>query len=251
MFFKDPDASRSIGLIVPPSNTVAEYEISHLLGRNIFVHTARLPYCHEIHLDKRNSIYRNAYVETALRFGSIEMKGIMIACTGAQYKLGPNSDYKLCDSVSKSIGIPTITASVALLNFLNKLTVKKLHLISPYPDWLVEQSISYFSMSGFSISSVNRLRQILHLDTAYQVTSEQIAAILTPYSNIKNAAVIISGTGMISLEVITHIIQTMQVPIISSNLAGAMWMADQCSPHCGSQLLQYLTDINEKFNVNT
>ena len=70
-----------LGLIVPPSNPTLEVEIRQLLGKTPHLYTSRLPFCKSPDLALRNQLYLESCLDTAQRFGTLPLRGIIVGCT--------------------------------------------------------------------------------------------------------------------------------------------------------------------------
>ena len=88
--------SAAVGLIVPPANPTLEVEIHALTGQSPYVYTSRLPWFPGEDLAARNLLYLDSYLDTARRFGNLQLAGILVGCTGSNYRLGPEEDRRRC-----------------------------------------------------------------------------------------------------------------------------------------------------------
>lgn len=81
-----------------------------------------------------------AYPQAVRAFGDLDLAAIGIAFTSATYRDGPATDAALCGRLSDLAGRPVATASLAVMEALRTLGVRRIALVSPYPDWLTEWS---------------------------------------------------------------------------------------------------------------
>lgn len=207
-----------LGVLVPPANPTVEIEYPALANADVAMHFMRLPVIAG-DLAARNLQYVSSYTDAIKGFGSLKLDGIAIAMTGPQYRLEHSGDVELCDRLSQEAGVPAETASVALARALQTLDVDRITLISPYPDWLSALARRYWESAGFSVASVHSFSDEL---VAYALTPEAVEQQLNAaVAAGQGQALLLSGTGMRTLEAIAQASHTTNVPIVSSNVCSA------------------------------
>ena len=94
-------------------------------------------------------------------------------------------------------------------------------MISPYPSWLTEQLSAYWKSAGFAI---NELIQIDKSGTIYDLTAdgvlEALKIALSKNPSNGNQVLLIAGTGVPSLAPIESILDSFDIPIVTSQIAG-------------------------------
>jgi maleate isomerase len=229
----------ALGLIVPPSNPTLEVEIRELLGeaRSLFV--SRLPYCQAPDLNVRNSVYREACLETALRFGTLPLRGIAVGCTGVFYPLGPEQDRRFCEAMSRQLGVPCLSASLASLDLIQRFGFRRIQLVLPYPDWLITQAVAYFRAAGLEVVGVHSLLGILAETHPYAVEVGDLEAWLQQLQVPPDTLVFLSGTGLHSNGALAGLLRLSNLPLLSANVAITAWLLNRHEPPGrGSQLLR-------------
>ncbi len=202
------------------------------------VHIARLPYCAQGDLAARNELYLDHYLDSALSFGTLPLKGIIIGCTGSNYCLGPLEDRRRCEVASAQLGIPLVTASLAILEMIQALGFTRLQLELPYPDWLIESAVEYWQAAGLEVVAHHSLLELMGADTAYGITSQALESYLNGLSVSRDTLVLLSGTGMPTLSAMADLIESYSAPIMSSNLCIAQWLLG-CSQTSRGTTLQH------------
>ena len=245
----EPCAERSVGLLVPPSNPVAEIEIRALLGDEYQLYVQRLPVLDGPTLAERNPQYIASYEASCRGFGQLKLQSIFVACTGPQYAIGIEQDRELCRSLSQAVGTTVITASVALHDTLKSILAERIHLEMPYPTWLCEQAKRYWTDAGFEVTGIDELLSLEHVGSAYEITTDMLEAHLREIPSDDNCAVVLSGTGMVSLRSILETSSSLGMPILSTNVCGAKWMIDHCGSHHGSALYRQLSELEERTSL--
>ena len=106
---------------------------------------------------------------------------------------------------------------------LRRLGVRSLILMSPYPSWLTEQCVRFWSTAGFTVPEV---AEIGGSGVIYDLGPDQIGQVLdqvldSAAAKSIDSAVLIAGTGAPSLPALDRRAPQAAIPLLSSNLAGA------------------------------
>lgn len=230
------DDCRRVGVVVPPSNPVVERELDALVGDDILVYASRLPRFTAPNLQDRNRLYVPAYAEALDRLEGLDVECALIAMTGPNYHLGLAGDRELCDELSATFGAPVRTASLAIHDALVALGINRIHLMSPYPDWLTDEAVQYWTGAGMTVVAVEQLLGEGEQFRAYETSSDEVMDHLDALDPHPDTAVLLTGTGLVSITSIYRFGNRHGVPILSSNLCGAWWILRQFPNSGGSGL---------------
>jgi maleate isomerase len=211
--------SHRIGLVVPPSNPTVEPELHALMPATVAVHASRLPVLPG-DLAARNAVYADHYPATLAAFGTLTLDAALIGLTGATYGHGADGDTDLCVRLAAAAGTSVATASLAIREALAALKVKSICLVSPYPQWLTDKSLAYWASAGVAVTQVVKMSEEFR---AYQMTTAEVGTALAQVQGAPQA-VVLTGTGLITLPAILEAAPRMQAPLLSSNICGAWWL---------------------------
>ena len=161
----DPSTAHRVGVVVPPSNPVVEPELDALVGNDVLVYGSRLPRYPGLTLPERNRMYVPAYADSLDELFGLDPVCALVAMTGPNYHLGVDGDRDMCADLTKRFGAPVHTASLAIHDTLTNLEITDIHLLSPYPDWLTDETVRYWSGAGMNVVAVEHLlsQQLLQL----------------------------------------------------------------------------------------
>ncbi len=212
--------AKRIGIVTPPANPTVEPELRALLSADIAMYATRLP-VFAGDLMERTERYASAYPAALQSFGNLEIDAFYLGMTGASYGLRLAGDEALCAELSAAVKRPVWTASLTIVAALRTLHVDTIVLVSPYPQWLTDRALAYWKSAGIEVAEVVKFGEEFR---AYQLTDAEVAERLVGLSAPAGGAIVLSGTGMMSVRVIASMRERHTAPIVSSNLCGTWQM---------------------------
>ena len=212
-----PPLRARVGVVLPPANPVVEGEMRALLPASVRLHVARMPLIPG-DLQVRNDDYPNHYADLVRSYGDLAIDAILIAQTGASYRFMPDGDRAMNAELSALRGVPVETISVSIVEALRAIGADSVYLLSPYPKWLTDRSAAYWSAAGFKVVGVTQMSDAF---VAYTMDTAGVVAGLRKLAVPRGVPVLMSGTGMTTLDAIRNVAPDMAGPVLSSNLCGA------------------------------
>lgn len=214
-------AQPALGLVVPPANPTVEPELTRLVPQGARLYATRLPVMPDTTLEQRNRAYIAAYEPALKSFGTLKLDVATIALTGPSYRFGAEADDALSARLTASAGFPVETASGAIRHALRALGARRICLFSPYPAWLTEEAAGYWEGADFEVAQVVKVSETFR---AYELTIAEVEEALAQVETTGIDAIVMSGTGMITLPAMLARPERSGPPLLSSNLCCAWWM---------------------------
>lgn len=212
----------AVGAVVPSANPAVEPELARLLPSRYKLYASRLPVMPNTTLEERNRRYPDCYADAIAAFGELKLAAVAIGMTGASYRLGAEGDRALCDRLAAVAGKPVVTASRAIVEALAALNARRIALVSPYPAWLTDLAATYWRSAGLAVVEVVKISETFR---AYELAVSEVDGALAQVKGVDIDAVVMSGTGMVTLPSILARVGTGgALPLVSSNLASAWWL---------------------------
>ena len=213
-----------IGLLTPQANTTVEPEAWALLPSGISLINGRLVSAAP-DLMQRLRDYFGDLAPTLTQFSNAPLSVLALACTGSSYLMGRQAEQEWVARWSERLGIPVVTAGMAVVQALQQVGAQGLALASPYPTELTQASVAYWQSHGFEVKLVQNVATSSQGFHAIYTTGTDAAAQTVQALRGSGAdAVLMLGTGMPSLQAIFEMGQGDGPPVLSSMLA-LMWRA--------------------------
>jgi maleate isomerase len=215
-----------VGVGTPQANPTVEAEMLALRPAGVGLVTARLV-CLNEDPKRRLLSYIDDLEQTMARYDSLKLDAFGFACTGSTYLYGYDEERALVARLEDQFGYRVITAAAAIETRLKQLGAESIALIAPYPGWLFQPGIEYWTGRGFNVRATGHARlPSSDLHEIYQLGSHQALEVLAGLDLDGVDAVLFSGTGMPSLRAIIQGQQDTGLPAMSSNLCMAASLFD-------------------------
>ncbi|HSD41579.1 MAG TPA: hypothetical protein VLD36_06905 [Burkholderiales bacterium] len=184
-------------------------------------------------LKARINAYVGHYPAAVMSFGALKLDALYIGATGPTYALGETKDRELADALSRDLGAPVVTASIAILDTLATLGAKRISVVSPYSKWLTDRALAYLKGSGIDVADLVSMSEEFR---AYHLVTGEVIAALRKVNAQGADAIVLTGTGMRTLDAIAAVSGEFEVPIVSSNLCGAWRVLEHLGGRPGADL---------------
>ncbi|MEJ2603089.1 MAG: hypothetical protein P8172_07305 [Gammaproteobacteria bacterium] len=210
------------GVAVPQANPTVEAEFRHLLRDRFLPVMTRLT-SQAPDPGERLKDYFEQIGTAIASFDTLALAAFGFACTGSGYLVGVEAEDAAVQRLMDHFGLPVVTATGAIRAELAILGARRLAIFAPYPEALCAAAEAYWDQAGFRVVTLQRL-QTGSDDTRsiYALTPDVVALALQRFASGDVDVVLLSGTGMPTLEALTA--HGGCPPMISSNLCLATQM---------------------------
>lgn len=220
-----PDYGRAkIGLLVPATNSVMEDEFHALAPEDVVIATARMLHRGRKPGDTFAEMLRKMSTDipnAALKISRIFPDVVAFGCTSGSFLEGEDWNKKITKDLSEIVSpAKVVTTSTAVKNALRKLKLKKIAVVTPYPDDINNRLKSYLESQEFNVV---RLDTSHGLGPATFIRSNKMAYHLAKRIDGSDIdGIFISCTDFRTIEILDALERDVGKPIVSSNQA-TMW----------------------------
>jgi maleate cis-trans isomerase len=148
---------------------------------------------------------------------------IVYGCTSGSFSGGPGWDQEIIKRIQEKTGIPTTTASTAVMAALKALNARKVALGTPYSDEVTRLGQAFLESKGFEVVNTIGLDNVIEIgDAPFSLAYQLSRKLDSPEVD----CLVISCTKFPTLEIISFLETDLGKPVISSNVA-SFWHALQ------------------------
>jgi len=204
-----------IGVLTPQANTTVEPELTILMPPGYAFLNARL-ISDKPTINGRLGDYFANMENSITQFANAPISAVAFACTGASYLQGVEREQAAVEAIETARGICFLTAGRAVAEALQRLSARRIGLVSPYPPDLTEASIAYWRSHGFEITAVTgAFDASSKFHPIYDLPAARAEDALAGIDRNAVDAVVMLGTGMPTLGPILAYADDSKVPILS------------------------------------
>lgn len=217
-----------IGVIISPPNTVVEGEFNQMAPDGVSVHVARLGRPEglagqlgaDVILQTNDDLPRAAKSLSELR-----LDVVVFAHTAGSMVQGPEYDAELLTMFESTVGCPAVTTASAAVAALTEAGIKRLALLTPYPEQMTQMEHEYLekAVPGLKVVSHRSLEVVSGLaigDLEPAVAYREARNKDTPEAD----ALFLSGTNWRTMDMVAKLELDLGIRVFSANQVG-MWAA--------------------------
>lgn len=218
MHDREYGALATVGIAVPQANPTVEPEMAALLPEQASMLVTRLQGSRSSS-NNRLVEYLDNLGESLEAFDTAPLDGVGFANTGTSYLIGREAETRRFGEFSERFGYPIVSAAQAIRDALDHLGARKVALFAPYPRWLIDAGLAYWTSCGYQITDTATVPMgTSDTRNVYLVRSRHLLECIGQLDTSGADVVLLTGTGMPTLRAMPLIAAQTGKPVLSSNL---------------------------------
>jgi maleate isomerase len=150
---------------------------------------------------------------------------LLYGCTTGSLVKGMGYDKQLVEQMKEATGLPSATMAGAVVEALKTLKLKKIVLVTPYPEQITEKEIAFFKENGIVTISHITDNYAKGVPSEFASASPGLFYRLAKQAFVKDADGVFLSCGNIrTIEIIDYIEKDLGVPVVSS-IQASIWKA--------------------------
>ena len=217
---------KRIGVMVPSTNTTLEADFQLIAPPTVTIHGQRLWLTNEANGDAAYE-RMNGEIESGARYlATARVDVVAYGCTTGSFYRGSGWDQEMLAILRAACGVPAVATSPAVVEALRTFGVRRLSVVTPYPEWNNRRLRPYFEGVGFEVLTVDG--EPIAAASGNQGINDQepesVVEFATRMCRPQADALLCSCTAWRALEAVDPIEQKLGKPVVTSNQA-TIWAA--------------------------
>ena len=212
-----------IGVILPPTNVTCEAEFGRFVPEGVALHYNRVSRP-DTKITAESLLAMEATIERAAGdLAALRPAVMLYCCTAATFMAGGGNDRSASDKIKAATGLTGITTSSAVVSALHALGLKRVFMISPYPDDILDGAIRFLAHYGVTVKHSYSFKHKDSLEN-WRRAPQDIANVLEAHLHLLSDVdgVFLGCTNLRSMELIGAMERRAGLPVVSSNSA-TLW----------------------------
>ena len=204
-----------IGLMLPYDNTVIEPEFARTLPSGVSAHVVRTTRTDRLELAEES-------LALAPVMQHLRANVALYACNASSFLKGRAWHDEFLARFQAAAGVASESANSALMKLAAHRKLRRLAVVTPYPEWLLDPLRKFITDLGFEVANIVGLGlEPLEINKLGPEASYRFVK----KADVRDAdAIIIVATNFRTLEVLDTLEHELKKPVMSSNQA-LMWIA--------------------------
>ena len=208
-------ARARIGLMLPYDNAVIEPEFARTLPSGISAHVVRTTKTDRLELAEES-------LTLAPVMQQLRANLALYACNASSFLKGREWHDDFLKRFQRAAGVPSESANSALIKLAAHRNLRRLAIVTPYPEWLLGALRKFFTDSGFEVADIVGLGlEPIEINRLGPEASYEFAK---RANSTRAEGIVIVATNFRTLEILGALEAELGKPVMSSNQA-LMWAA--------------------------
>lgn len=206
------------GVIVPSVNTVLEADLLHPNVPGVRFHFTRVLNSEDT--EEQLAGMRAESGRAAWLLSHTGARAIAFGCTSGSFLEGMSYDRKVVETMEEASGVKCVTTSGCVIDALRTLGARRIHLLTPYEEWLTQRAAAFLKESGFEVVGASFKSHSAR--AMAEETPEAIARWGCDELDRRAEAIFISCTNFRAMEAAEALERSAGIPVVTSNQA-TLW----------------------------
>jgi maleate isomerase len=223
-----------LGLLVPAGNTTFEPDFHSAFSSQVSIHAHRVIaqgfHAYES-VESMDDINQEAVKEVA-KLAKARVDFGAYGFTTATFYRGRVFAEQLQQLLAQALGVPVIVPALALLEALLHLKVKKISVVTPYPQWNNQKLKAFLNAAPFEIVSFKgdeRPKEVAQQSYLWHQSPDEAKSFIENIPHKDADAIVLPCTAWRTFEVIEELEADLNIPVVTANQATIWSLAKQAS----------------------
>ena len=221
-------------MLVPAGNTTFEPDFHCAFSSQVSVHSHRV-IAQRSHASENYESMDDINEEAVKEVEKLARAGVHFGAYGfttATFYRGRVFAEKLKQRLTQALGVPVIVPALALLKALTYLKIRKISVVTPYPEWNNQTLKTFLSEASFEIVGFKgdeRLKEVAKNNYLWHQLPDEAAAFIKEVSHKGADAIVLPCTAWRTFEVIEELEDDLNIPVVTANQATIWSLARRAS----------------------
>ncbi len=234
--YSKADSSRQIrlGLLVPAGNTTFEPDFNSAFSSQVSIHSHRV-IAQRSHASESYESMDDINEQAVKEVEKLARAGVHFAAYGfttATFYRGRVFAEQLQQRLTQVLGVPVVVPALALLEALTYLKIRKISVVTPYPEWNNQTLKTFLNEAPFEIVGFKgdeRPKEVTNKNYLWHQSPDEVAAFIKEVSHKGADAIVLPCTAWRTFEVIEELEDDLKIPIVTANQATIWSLAKRAS----------------------
>jgi maleate cis-trans isomerase len=154
--------------------------------------------------------------EGAAELAPANPDAVMWACTSGSFVFGPEGARKQADGVAAELGVPASSTSIAFVDALRALGLKRVAVAASYPEDVARHFVGFLTAGGAEVVSMGS-HGIVTAAEVGTLAPDRVIAMAQAADHPDAEAVLIPDTAMHTLTIVDELEAAVGKPVLTAN----------------------------------